>query len=45
MKSIGDDDDDDEDFDDLESLRLAALRSLGTKVTSLLFYFRCYFVK
>lgn len=31
VRSIGDDDDD-EDFDDLEALRLAALRSLGTKV-------------
>ena len=33
VRSVGDDDDDDEeDFDDLEALRLAALRSLGTKV-------------
>jgi len=31
VRSIGEDDDD-EDFDDLEALRLAALRSLGTKV-------------
>lgn len=31
VRSIGDDDDD-EDFDDLEALRLAALKSLGTKV-------------
>ena len=31
VRSIGDNDDD-EDFDDLEALRLAALRSLGTKV-------------
>ena len=30
VRSIGEDDD--EDFDDLEALRLAALRSLGTKV-------------
>lgn len=32
VRSIGDDDDD-EDFDDLEALRLAALKSLGTKVS------------
>ena len=32
VRSIGDDNDDEEDFDDLEALRLAALRSLGTKV-------------
>lgn len=31
VRSIGEDDED-EDFDDLEALRLAALRSLGTKV-------------
>lgn len=31
VRSIGDDDD--EDFDDLEALRLAALKSLGTKVS------------
>ncbi|KAJ7356183.1 hypothetical protein OS493_025934 [Desmophyllum pertusum] len=31
VRSIGDDNDDEEDFDDLEALRLAALRSLGTK--------------
>lgn len=30
VRSIGDNDD--EDFDDLEALRLAALKSLGTKV-------------
>jgi len=32
VRSIGDDDED-EDFDDLEALRLAALKSLGTKVS------------